>query len=168
MCVQCNFSGPTPSKFGYHRSNNNNMKNNINFTFREEIPESSKYHQLFETTGWNKGYEAEKNELHKSVSNSWYTLCVYNNENELIGFGRLISDGVLYAFICDMIIDPDYQNQGIGGSILKKLIQHCKIEKIRVLWLFSAADKSNFYKKHGFGERPSNAPGMQLELNIKC
>jgi hypothetical protein len=49
------------------------MNNNINFTLREEIPESSKYHKLFETTGWNKGYEAEKNELHKSVSNSWYS-----------------------------------------------------------------------------------------------
>ncbi|MCK5836697.1 MAG: GNAT family N-acetyltransferase [Desulfobacula sp.] len=25
-----------------------------------------------------------------------------------------------------MIIDPNYQRQGIGNSILKKLIQHCR------------------------------------------
>lgn len=135
---------------------------------KEEIPESSPYFRLFETTGWNKGYEADEIELYKTVTNSWYTLSAYNNVGELIGFGRLISDGVLYAFICDMIINPDYQNQGIGSSILKRLIQQCKDKNIRVLWLFSASNKSNFYKKHGFEERPSTAPGMQLELNIKC
>ncbi len=141
---------------------------NTNITIKEKIPESRSYFKLFETTGWNKAYKADKNELYKAVSNSWYCLCAYNNENKLIGFGRLISDGILYAFICDMIIEPDYQNQEIGSSILKKLIQHCKAKKIRVLWLLSASNKSSFYKKYGFDERPSNAPGMQLELNINC
>lgn len=143
------------------------MNENTKIIVRAEIPESNLYFKLFETTGWNKGYRADKSELYKAISNSWYCLSAYNNANKLVGFGRLISDGILYAFICDMIIDPDYQNQGIGSSILKKLIQHCKIQKVRVLWLLSASNKSGFYKKHGFEERPSEAPGMQLELNIK-
>ena len=141
---------------------------NTEIILKEEIPKSGLYFKLFETTDWNKGYQASKDELYQAVSKSWYTLCAYNGENDLIGFGRLISDGILYAFICDMIIDPSYQNQGIGSSILKKLISHCKIEKIRVLWLISATDKSGFYKKHGFDERPSKSPGMQLEINIHC
>ena len=142
------------------------MTKNPDFIIIEHVPEASAYFKLFETTGWNESYTADKDELYKGLSNSWYCLSVYTEENELVGFGRLISDGVLYAFICDMIVDPQYQRQGIGSSILAKLIQHCKDRNIRVLWLFAASDKSGFYKKHGFEARPLNAPGMQLELSI--
>ncbi len=143
------------------------MKKRLNITFKETMPDEKAYFELFESTGWNKEYDADSKELHKALSNSWYTLCAYTDDGKLIGFGRLISDGILYAFICDLIITPLYKNQGIGSRILINLIQKCKKKKIRILWLFSAQDKSRFYKKHGFKERPLNAPGMQLELNIK-
>ena len=136
-----------------------------NLEFRETIPESSAFFRLFESTGWNQTYEADPKELTAAISNSWYALYAFNDENELIGFGRVVSDGVLYALICDMIIAPAYQNQGIGSTILRKLIQRCEEDKIRVVWLFAAANKSGFYGKHGFVARPSNAPGMQLNLN---
>ena len=139
---------------------------NKSITIKQAIPEAEEYFRLFETTGWNNGYNADKEELFAAINTSWYTLCAYNGENELIGFGRLISDGVLYAFVCDMIILPEYQKQGIGSSILEALIQHCRKQKVRVLWLFSASEKSEFYKKFGFEERPTSAPGMQLALNI--
>ena len=141
---------------------------NKNITFKEGVPGSFSYFKLFETTTWNKKYKADKNELYHALSNSWYTLSVYNNETDLIGFGRLISDGVLYAFVCDLIIHPRHQNQSTGSLILKKLIEQCKKEKIRVIWLFSASDKSGFYLKQGFHERPSNAPGMEMDLCIDC
>lgn len=137
-----------------------------NITIKQEIPDAEEYFRLFETTGWNKGYNADKDELFSAIDTSWFSLCAYNNNNELIGFGRLISDGVLYAFVCDMIVLPEYQKQGIGSSILNKLIEHCNEQKVRVLWLFSASGRSGFYKKFGFEERPSSAPGMQLALNI--
>jgi hypothetical protein len=38
--------------------------------------------------------------------------------------------------------------------------------ELHLLWLFAVANKSGFYEKHGFVARPSNAPGMQLSLNI--
>ena len=142
-----------------------NMNKSFTPKFRETIPESSAYFRLFESTGWNQTYEADIKELCTSISNSWYSLCAYTDEDELIGFGRIVSDGVLYAFICDMIIHPAYQNQGIGSTILKKLVQRCKEANIRVLWLFAAANKSGFYEKHGFIARPLDAPGMQLSLN---
>ena len=141
------------------------MNNRPNVTFREEIPHPDAYSKLFDSTGWNSAYGASAKELYTAISNSWYSLCAYNDD-ELIGFGRVISDGILYAFICDMIIDPAYQNHGIGSAILHKLIRRCEGEGIRVLWLFAAADISGFYEKHGFKVRPPNAPGMQMNLNI--
>ena len=130
----------------------------------EKLPAPDAYHQLFETTGWNQGYQADTDALYRAISSSWYTLSAYDNA-DLVGFGRIISDGVLYALICDLIVKPPYQEQGIGSQILEKLIEKCQREKIRVIWLFSARGKSSFYEKFGFCERPVDAPGMQLLIN---
>ena len=141
------------------------MNSCLDTKFEEAVPNPKAYYELFESTSWNNDYGASVQELHMAISNSWYTLCAYNGESELVGFGRVVSDGILYAFICDLIVHPAYQNRGIGSTILQKLIQRCKKGKIRVLWLFAAANKTGFYKKLGFRERPLNAPGMQLNLN---
>jgi ribosomal protein S18 acetylase RimI-like enzyme len=129
--------------------------------YREQPPPATDYCRLFETTGWNQAYQAEANELYQAISLSWYVLSAYDNDN-LVGFGRVISDGVLYALICDLIVKPSCQGQGIGSTLLNKLIARCRLQQIRVIWLFSAKGKSSFYKNFGFVERPADAPGMQI------
>lgn len=134
--------------------------------YREKLPAPAAYHQLFETTGWNQTYRAGADELYKAISSSWYALSVYNH-NDLVGFGRIISDGVLYALICDLIVKPSCQGQGIGSTLLNKLIARCRTQQIRVIWLFSAKGKSSFYKNFGFVERPADAPGMQMLIAVQ-
>ena len=134
--------------------------------YQEQLPAPDAYLKLFETTGWNQGYQADTDALYRAISSSWYVVSAYNND-DLVGFGRVISDGVLYALICDLIVKPPYQEQGIGSQILEQLIEKCHRDKIRVIWLFSARGKSAFYEKFGFLERPVNAPGMQLLINPK-
>lgn len=129
--------------------------------FHEQPPPATAYDRLFETTGWNKSYQASPQELYRAISDSWYMLSVYDNDH-LVGFGRIISDGILYALICDLIVKPSYQKQGIGSTLLNKLIDRCRQQQVRVIWLFSAKGKSSFYKKFGFLERPADAPGMQM------
>ena len=130
-------------------------------TFRPRPPAATDYQQLFETTGWNQQYRTSREELYHAITNSWRVLSAYHKD-ELVGFGRVISDGSLYALICDLIVKPAYQGQGIGSTLLQKLIDRCQLQKIRVIWLFSAKGKSAFYKNFGFLERPADAPGMQL------
>jgi GNAT superfamily N-acetyltransferase len=129
--------------------------------YSEKMPASADYHQLFETTGWNQTYRAGADELYRAISSSWHVLSAYDND-DLVGFGRVISDGTLYALICDLIVRPSYQGQGIGSTLLTKLIGRCRRQQIRVIWLFSAKGKSTFYKDFGFVERPTDAPGMQM------
>jgi GNAT superfamily N-acetyltransferase len=135
--------------------------NSFKIVYREKLPALDAYYQLFETTGWNQSYRADEDELYAAISSSWYVLSAYVND-DLAGFGRIISDGVLYALICDLIVKPSYQGQGVGSTLLKKLIAKCRQHKVRVIWLFSAKGKSAFYKNFGFIERPADAPGMQM------
>ncbi len=126
-----------------------------------EIPDKEKYLELFETTDWNTSYQASSYELNKAIQNSWYVIAAYEN-HELIGFGRIVSDGVLYAMIYDLIVKPAFQSQGVGTCILEQLIEKCKKVNMRCIQLFSAQGKIDFYQKRGFIQRSDDAPGMSF------
>ena len=127
------------------------------------LPNKDDFYQLFETTGWNANGTYTKEDLIKAISNSWYLVAVYDKKN-LIGFGRIISDGVYQTFIGDLIVHPDYQQKGIGSTVLNKLVEKSKESGIKWIQLTCAKGKIDFYKKYGFEERPFDGPGMQRYL----
>ena len=129
-------------------------------TFRAEIPDREKFWQLYQTTGWNDNYQLSPERVMQALQASWYVLCAYFDE-QLVGIGRLVSDGVLHAMIYELIVLPDYQGQGIGGEILEALVKKCQETGVRDIQLFCARGKRHFYEKRGFQARPDDAPGMQ-------
>lgn len=86
-------------------------------------------------------------ELHKrAFEASYVTVFIYYAE-QLIGFGRAISDGVYQAAIYDCAVLPEFQGKGIGTTIMKNLlsrISHCNII------LYASLGKEGFYQTHGF------------------
>ena len=129
--------------------------------YRDKLPSVAAYSELFETTGWNNVYKAPPDALHQALQQSWYTMSTYDT-GRLVGFGRVVSDGVLYAMIYDLIVIPSHRRRGIGSEILRRLVARCQEAGIREVQLFSSAGKSEFYQKRGFEDRPANAPGMRL------
>jgi GNAT superfamily N-acetyltransferase len=127
---------------------------------RPEIPASDPFWELFQTTGWNEKYQLSPENLVQALRSSWYVVSAYN-EGRLVGFGRLVSDGVLHAMIYELIVLPVYQGQGIGGKILELLVEKCREAGVRDIQLFCARGKREFYEKRGFIARPDDAPGMQ-------
>ena len=136
-----------------------NLSNEI--IFSTKFPKQEEYCELFETTGWNKDYKLTSEELHLSIQNSSYCISAYNNE-KLVGFGRMLSDGIVHAVIFDVIILPEFQRKGIGNKIMEKLLEECKKNKIRDIQLFCADGKIEFYKNFGFKARPEECPGMEI------
>jgi ribosomal protein S18 acetylase RimI-like enzyme len=130
--------------------------------YRCTKPTIQAYKDLFESTGWTSTVTITDDNIQDVIKNTWYWVCVYDNEN-LIGIGRIISDGALYGLICDIIVLPTYQNQGIGSAIIKMLKSECAERKLQRVWLFAASGKSDFYIKNGFEIRSIDAPGMQMK-----
>lgn len=129
--------------------------------YLEKIPDAEEYLELFETTGWNMMYGADASELAAALRSSWYLISAYRDDT-LVGVGRLVSDGVLYAVVFDMIVSPECKSQGIGKEILRRLLLRCEQAGIRDILLFSAKGTKEFYCKYGFQARPGDAPGMIL------
>lgn len=66
---------------------------------------------------------------------------------QLVGFGRLLSDGAVIAYINNMAVSPQYQRQGIGKAILERLVETAA--NVKSIFLYSdTADQ--FYLNHGF------------------
>ena len=129
----------------------------LNFSY--EMPDFGELFRLFESTGWNSEYNLKMDELASAAQASSCTVSTYF-EGSLVGFGRMVSDGVLHGMIYEMMVPPVHQGKGIGSEILRRLIHFAEKEGIREVQLFCAEGKEDFYRKHGFVRRPDSAPGM--------
>ncbi len=81
----------------------------------------------------------------KAFENSHTSVFVYDGD-QLVGFGRAISDDAYQAAVYDMAVVPEYQGQGIGASIMDHILNrlpHCNII------LYAAIGKEPFYEKMG-------------------
>jgi GNAT superfamily N-acetyltransferase len=117
------------------------------------------YAALFATTGWNEMYRCTPSDLEVVLASSWSVISAYDG-SALVGSGRVMSDGILYAVVFDMVIAPTHRGRGIGSEILKKLLARCEAAGIRDVLLFSARGTQDFYSRFGFVPRPHDAPGM--------
>lgn len=137
----------------------------MEYFITDKLPTFELFANLHESSGLikNKKGNYTREQLFEAASNSWYHISIYDQE-KLIAFGRMISDGIYQALICDVMVDPTYQNQGLGKQIIEQLLSKCKESGIQSIQLFSAKGKQNFYKKLGFEEREQDAPGMSLIL----
>ena len=131
--------------------------------FRVDLPAPDRLFRLFQSTGWNQRLQLSEAQVQEAMSRSWYSISAYRG-GELVGFGRLLSDGVYQCFVCDMIVLPDAQGQGIGQAILERLVAHAQDSGIKWLQLTCALGKQGFYTKSGFSPRPEGAPGMERWL----
>ena len=133
---------------------------------KEITPEE--YLELRRKVGW---CLFPKEEAKAGIDNAYMVLCA-RDEDKAVGVVRLLWDGGYIAFLSDVIVDPDYQGQGIG----KQLVEDC-ISKIRSdmkpgykvkMCLMAAKDKEAFYEKFGFEIRPSERFGAGMDQWLIC
>ena len=84
--------------------------------------------------------------LTEAFRNSYKVVTAWEDQ-KLIGAGRVISDGVIYASIYDLAVLPSYQGHGIGKEIMGSLLKGN--EKL-FMYLTSTFGHEGFYEKIGF------------------
>lgn len=85
--------------------------------------------------------------------------------NEVIGMGRLVGDGVMYWYLQEIIVLPEYQGKGIGTSIVNHLLEYIKNNTsegdFTCVGLTAAEGKETFYERFGF--KKSNGMNLYIE-----
>jgi len=93
------------------------------------------------------GMGYHKPESHqRAFLNSHSVVFIFDRE-ELVGFGRAISDGEYQAAVYDVVVIPEYQKQGIGRLIVDRILQ--RISNCNIM-LYANLGREEFYAKMGF------------------
>ncbi len=91
--------------------------------------------------------DKKPNELKFAYSNSLYKVFVLEAER-VIGAGRVVGDGVDTAYLCDIVVHPEFQGRGIGREITLKLMALSAGHK-KVILYANPGDEL-LYEKLGF------------------
>lgn len=86
-------------------------------------------------------------DLRTVFSNSRFKCFVYINE-ELVGVGRALADGLDCAYIADVAVHPEFQGQGLGTAIIERLVSLSSGHKKIILYANPGTE--GFYKTIGF------------------
>jgi len=130
--------------------------------YSNKVPSKNEFYPLYIASGWNESLNLSPDRLETAIINSFAVVSVYEND-QLIGFGRVVSDGVAYATINDVMVTPNWQGIGVGSKIIRKLVSKCDQWDIPSIHLFAAKGSENFYKHLGFVCRPFDSPVMIYE-----
>lgn len=112
-----------------------------------------------------------RDQARKALNNSLYILTAFQN-GRAVGMGRIVGDGAVICYVQDLIIRPEVQGQGIGGTILQNLKDFVMRlgypGTTMMLCLMCAKGREEFYKKYGFIARPTEdlGPGMITYLDL--
>ena len=107
--------------------------------------------ELFAKVAWRKRTEIE---ISKAFKQSSWTIFVYEGDL-LIAFGRTVDDGRYYAMLADVVVDPDYQGNGLGRYLVNTLKEKLG-ENYHFVNLTAAPGKGEFYKALGWKKQSTS------------
>ena len=116
----------------------------------QEIPGKNEIRKLYEAVGWQ-AYLQEFERLLAGIENSLLVITARHQE-ELIGLLRAVGDKHTILYIQDILIKPEYQNQGIGSELLNRCLEHFPQVRQKIILTDSTTQLKNFYAKNGFTE----------------
>lgn len=120
------------------------------------------YNMLRKSAGWK---EIQSEQAQTGLDHSSYLVTAVDGE-KTVGLARLVSDGGYIAVIVDVIVLPEYQRQGIGKSLVQKVLDYIKDNledgQSVLVNLMAAKGKEPFYSQFGFEKRPTEDLGCGM------
>lgn len=124
------------------------------------------YCRLRQSVGWT---NFSKVQAENSLKNNLYTVAASKN-HQVVGMGRLIGDG-MYYMIVDIVVQPPYQQMGIGSKILNMIVDYVDRETPfggrSSIQLIAEKGKEAFYEKRGFKVIPHEFCGSGMRKVIR-
>ena len=131
---------------------------NIRITDDKNQIDLDKVHQFLKTTYWSK--DIPKEVVQKVIENSLTVGLLL--EDQLIGFGRSITDYATFAYIADIYVKPEFRGKGYSKMIVQALLDKSGSEDLRRI-LLATSDAHGLYRKFDF--KNLGKPENFLEIN---
>lgn len=78
-------------------------------------------------------------------------------DEKQIGYARVVTDYVQFAYLMDVFIDKTHQGKGYSKILMEHILGTASLKNIKV-WRLATADAHELYRKFGFTElsKPEN------------
>ncbi len=126
---------------------------------------TEEYQRLRSTTNWG---QIPNDHVSKALEKDLFSVCILEND-KVVGIGRVIGDGVIYFYVQDVIVLPQFRNQGVGQLIMNQIENY--LDQMApdgaFVGLMAAEGTEGFYQNFGYQSRPKSGPGMFKNLSRK-
>lgn len=105
-------------------------------------------HSLMKNEWWCSDRSFE--EVCSVVDGSNLTLSYIDNNEAVIAFVRVLTDGIFKAVLFDVIVHPDHRDSGLGRKLIEQTVNHPMLLSVKSIELYCPDRISGFYKNLGF------------------
>lgn len=100
--------------------------------------------ELLKSVYWAKGWSLDI--IKKALDNS---ICfgVFYREKQ-IAYARCVTDDATMYWLCDVVVEKEYRNKGIGSALVDYIVSHEKLNNL--MGILSSNHSKELYKKYGF------------------
>ena len=103
-------------------------------------------HKFLITTYWAKDISLENARLR--IENS-FAFGLYRGSRQ-VGFARVITDCIAFAYLADVFIEQTYRGRGLGKWLIEVVLSHPLLENLS--WQLASEDAQELYRQYGFTE----------------
>jgi N-acetylglutamate synthase-like GNAT family acetyltransferase len=84
----------------------------------------------------------------QTVIDASFCFGIYLNDKQ-IGFCRVITDYVVFAYVMDVFITAEQRGNGYASILINTMLSEPKLQEVK-LWRLATSDAHFLYKKFGF------------------
>lgn len=84
-------------------------------------------------------------------------------DDEQIGFARVVTDYVVFAYLMDVFIDERHRGKGYSSVLIDSMLKEPQLQQVKI-WRLATSDAHFLYEKFGF--KPLATPEKMMEKVI--
>ena len=119
----------------------------------EKIDRARVHSWLSELSYWAQDRSREAQDAAIDASRNYG---VYDDTGSQVAYGRVVTDGVTFGWLCDVFVAPEMRGRGVGKLLVAAVIDDLEPLNLKRL-LLSTGDAHGLYTQYGFAllEEPS-------------
>jgi predicted N-acetyltransferase YhbS len=126
----------------------------------EDLPTAAEYIELRARAGWGR---IDEDIAIKTIRAAAFTVCL-RHEERLVGLARVMGDGVLYFFLADVIVDPEFRGEKLGDRLMQAVTRYfgeCARPGASIT-LVPLKGGESFYERFGYARCPDGPFGTGM------
>ncbi|BCB80952.1 hypothetical protein Pflav_073620 [Phytohabitans flavus] len=109
--------------------------------------------ELFASGWWTADRVADDVAAMLGASDLVFAL-LHRPDDRLVGFARVLTDGVYLALVLDVLVAPDVRGSGVGAMLMDAVVRHPRLAQVRSVELVCQPE---LFPSTGGGASPSRS-----------